>query len=105
MPYTIIDAIEDEIAFLETLEQVEENEKNVFAVAIVRQQKVSLRRILRRFDSGYEYDIARDKVTGKPSITYKKTDRKTLEDEYPALKKAAEQYQLMQNLIDSDPND
>lgn len=105
MPYTIIDAIEDEIAFLETLEQVEENEKNVFAVAIVRQQKTSLRRILRRFDSGYEYDIVRDKVTGKPSITYKKTDRKTLEDEYPALKKAAEQYNLMQNLIDATPDD
>lgn len=105
MPYTIIDAIEDEISFLETLEKVEDNEKNVFAAAIFRQQKASLRRILRRVDSGYDYNIARDTVTGKPSITYKKTDRKTLEQEYPALKKAAEQYNLIENLVDSTPDD
>ncbi len=103
MPYTIIDAIKDEIKFLTTLEKVEENEKHTFAAAIAAQQKASLRRILRRFDSGYEYEITRDTVTGKPGIGYKKTDRKTLEDEYPALKKAAEQYDLVKNLIDSTP--
>lgn len=103
MPYTIYDAIEDEIKFLELLEKVEENEKHTFAAVVTSHMKNSLRRILRRVDSGYEYDITRDKVDGKPGITYKKTDRKTLEEEYPALKKAAEQYQLMQNLIDSSP--
>lgn len=103
MPYTIYDAIKDEIEFLKTLEKVEDNEKNIIAAAIIRQQKASLRRILRRIDSGYDYEIERDTITGKPSIIYKKTDRKTIEEEYPALKKAAEQYQLMQNLIDSSP--
>lgn len=105
MPYTIVNSIEDEIVFLETLEKVEDNEKNVFAAAIIRQQKASLRRILRRVDSGYDYEIERDTVTGKPSIVYKKTDRKTLEEEYPALKKAAEQYNLVKNLLDSTPDD
>ena len=104
MPYTIYDAIRDEVAFLDTLVKVEENEKHSFAAAIVRQQQASLRRILRRFDSGYEYSISRDTVTGKPGIAYTKTDRKTLEQEYPALRKAAEQYQLVQNLIDSTPD-
>lgn len=104
MPYTIYDAIKDEIAFLDTLEKVEENEKHSFAAAIIAQQKASLRRILRRVDKGYEYSVTRDTVTGKPGITFKETDRKTLEEEFPALKKAAEQYQLMQNLVDSTPD-
>lgn len=103
MPYTIYDAIKDEIDFLDALAEVEENEKHAIAVTIVRHQKASLRRILRRFDSGYDYDITRDKITGKPGIVYKKSDRKRLQDEYPALKKAAEQYQLLQNLVDSKP--
>lgn len=103
MPYTIYDAIKDEIEFLETLEKVEETEKHTFAAAIVAQQRASLRRILRRCDSGYEYSIERETVSGKPGIKYKKTDRKTLEEEYPALKKAAEQYNIIQTLIDSEP--
>jgi hypothetical protein len=103
MPYTIYDAIKDEVDFLDTLAKVEENEDNPFAAANARQQRSSLRRILRRFDSGYDYVIDRDTVTGKPSISPKKTNRKKLEDEYPALRKAAEQYQLVQNLVDSTP--
>jgi cation transport ATPase len=104
MPYTIYNAIKDEIEFLDTLEKVERNEEHSFAAAIVAQQRSSLRRILRRFDSGYEYSIERDTVTGKPGIKHVKTDRKTLEDEYPALKKAAEQYDLVRNLVDSTPD-
>lgn len=105
MPYTVIDAIKDEIDFLGVLEKVEENSKHTITAAIIGQQQASLRRILRRFDSGYDYSMGIDPSNGKPCIKYKKTDRKTLEQEYPSLKKAAEQYQLMQNLIDSDPND
>lgn len=105
MPYTIYDAIKDEIEFLKTLEKVEDNAGHTITSAIVYQQRVSLNRILRRVDSGYEYSMGIDKDTGKPNITFDKTDRKTLEQEYPALKKAAEQYNLMQNLIDSTPDD
>ena len=105
MPYTIYDAIKDEIEFLKTLEKVEENANHKITSAIIYQQRVSLNRILRRFDSGYDYKMGISKDTGKPIIEFEKTDRKTLEQEYPALKKAAEQYQLMQNLIDADPND
>ena len=104
MPYTIYDAIKDEIEFLKTLEKVEDNAGHKITSAIIYQQRVSLNRILRRFDSGYDYKMGIDKDNGKPIIELEKTDRKTLEQEYPALKKAAEQYQLMQNLIDSTPD-
>lgn len=105
MPYTIYDAIKDEIEFLGTLEKVEENSKHTITAAIVAQQQASLRRILRRVDSGYDYSMGIDPSDGKPCIKYKKTDRITLEQEYPALKKAAEQYNLIHNLIDSTPDD
>lgn len=104
MPYTIYDAIKDEIDFLKTLEKVEENAGHTITSAIVHQQRASLNRILRRVDSGYDYSMGIDKDTGKPSIEAKKTDRKTLEQEYPALKKAAEQYNLVKDLIDSTPD-
>lgn len=104
MPYTIYDAIKDEIGFLDMLEQVEKKEKHTMAAAIIVQQKASLRRILRRVDSGYDYDIERDKISGKPAIIYRVTDRVKLQDEYPALKKAAEQYNLLETLIDSTPD-
>ena len=103
MPYTIYDAIKDEIEFLTTLEKVEDNAGHKITSSIIYQQRVSLNRILRRFDSGYEYTMGISKDSGKPVIEYEKTDRKTLEQEYPALKKAAEQYNLLQNLIDSEP--
>lgn len=104
MPYTIYDSIKDEVAFLKTLKQVEENEGNTFAATIAGHLERSLRRVLRRIDQGYDYDISRDKITGKPGISYTKSDRKKLEDEYPALRKAAENYNLVQNLVDSTPD-
>lgn len=103
MPYTIYDAIRDEIEFLETLEKVEEREKHTFAAAIAASNRASLRRILRRVEEGHEFSIQIGKTDGKPFVQYAKTDRKTLEQEYPALKKAAEQYNLIQTLIDSEP--
>lgn len=104
MPYTIYDAIKDEIDFLKTLEKVEENGKHTITAAIIYQQRASLNRILRRVDSGYDYSMGIDKDTGKPCIKSNKTDRKTLEQEYPALRKAAEQYNLVKDLIDSTPD-
>ena len=105
MPYTIYDAIKDEIEFLDTLEKVEENAKHSFAAAIIHQQRASLRRILRRVDSGYDYSMGIDPADGKPCIKYKQTDRKRLEEEYPALKKAAEQYDIIEKLVDATPDD
>ena len=102
MPYTIYDAIKDEIEFLKTLEKVEENANHTITAAIVAQQQSSLRRILRRVDSGYEYSMGIDTSDCKPCIKFNKTDRKTLEEEYPALKKAAEQYNLIHNLVASE---
>ena len=104
MPYTILDAMKDEIEFLKTLKQVEENEGNAFAATIASHIERSLRRVLRRVDSGYDYDIVRDTVTGKPSIGHTVSDRKKLEDEYPALRQAAENYNLVKNLVDSTPD-
>jgi hypothetical protein len=103
MPYTIYDSIKDELEFLNTLKQVEENEGNTFAATITNHLERSLRRVLFRVERGYDYDIVRDKVTGKPSIGHSISNRKKLEDEYPALRQAAENYNLVQNLIDSTP--
>jgi len=106
MPYTIYDSIRDEIEFLElAMEMAEDGEKHTISAAIAAYMQCSLIRILRRVDSGYDYDIVRDKVTGKPEFKYIRTNRKTLEQEYPALKKAAEQYQLIHDIVDSTPKD
>lgn len=104
MPYTILDAMNDEIALLQTLKKVEENEGNTFAATITNHIERSLRRVLRRVDSGYDFDIGRDKVTGKPWIEHSISNRRKLEEEYPALRKAAENYNLVQNLVDSTPD-
>lgn len=102
MPYTIKDAMQDEVKFLRELSKVEDKEERIIASAILRAVANSHQRIINRM-SGIDYAL--EIVDGEIKSVPKKTDRKTLEDEYPALKKAAEQYQLMQNLIDSDPND
>lgn len=103
MPYTIINAIEDEIVLLEDLEKwASRNEKtiteNIYAV-----NRQVLTHLLQRM-KGYDFNIATDK-TGKEYIKTTKTNRKSLEDEYPALKKAAEQYDIIKNMVDSDPGD
>lgn len=100
MPYTIINAIKEEIDFLEELAEVEKKEEHPFAAAICRSQKTSLERILRRVEKGHEFYLGETK--GKPALFYRETNRKTLQEEYPVLKKLAEQYELFETLVQSE---
>lgn len=102
MPYTVIDAMQDEVDFLRELGKVEEKREKHILVAIYREIANSNQRIINRVKSGYDYSL--EIVDGEITRVHKKSDRKTLEQEYPALKKAAEQYDLVQNLIDSTPD-
>lgn len=101
MPYTLFQAIKDEIDFLESLEKVEDSRGHTISALVARQQARSLQRIVMRYDQGYEYTIDPDKKN-KFYISYKKTNRKTIREEYPALKKIAEQYEILELLVNSE---
>ena len=103
MPYTILDAMKDEVNFLREMAKVEEKADRIIAVAILRQIAVSHQRIINRVEKGLDYSL--EIVDGEIKSVNKKSDRRTLEEEYPALKKAAENYDLVKNLIDSTPDD
>ena len=100
---TIHDAMQDEITFLRELAAVDEKEGRILAANVARNLASSYQRILNRVKSGTDYSIGI--VNGKDDVIRTKSNRKTLEEEYPALKKAAEQYNLMQTLIDCSPED
>jgi hypothetical protein len=54
-PYTIIDAIREEIDTLKELETVYEKEEKFLLLSDYQRQRRSLERILNRFEKGYEY--------------------------------------------------
>ena len=103
MPYTITDAIQDELEFLRELAEVEKKRDKFILEAIYRQIANSHQRILNRVNSGLDYSL--EIVNGEIERVAKKSDRKTLEQEYPALKKAAEQYDIVEKLVNSTPDD
>lgn len=102
MPYTILDAMKDEVDLLREQAKVEEKDGRIIAVAILRQIAMSHQRIINRVEKGLDYSL--EVVDGEIKRVSKQSDRKTLEQEYPALKKAAEQYNLVKDLIDSTPD-
>jgi len=63
---------------------------------------MSHQRIINRVEKGLDYSL--EIVDGEIKRVSKQSDRKTLEEEYPALKNAAEQYNLVKDLIDSTPD-
>jgi hypothetical protein len=103
MPYTVLDAMKDEVKLLQEQAKVEEKEGRVIAVAIIRQLAMSHQRIINRVEKGLDYSL--EIVDGEIKRVSKQSDRKTLEQEYPALKKAAENYDLVKNHVDSTPDE
>lgn len=101
MPYTITDAIQDELEFLREMAEVEKKRDKFITEAIYRAIANSHQRILNRVNSGLDYSL--EIVNGEIERVAKKSNRKTLEQEYPALQKAAEQYDIVKNLVDSTP--
>jgi hypothetical protein len=102
MPYTVLDAMQDEIDFLREMAKVEEKRDKFILVGIYREIANSHQRVINRVKSGVDYSL--EIVDGEIKRVHKKSDRKTLEEEYPALKKAAEQYDLVKDLVDSTPD-
>jgi hypothetical protein len=102
MPYTTIDAIKDEITLLEELESWAKKDEKIIAEAMYRTSRQSLKRIVDRVENGLDFYLK--KVKEETHLVYKVSDRKTLEEEYPALKKAAEQYDIIEKLVDSTPD-
>jgi hypothetical protein len=102
MPYTIYDAMEDEVEFLREMSKVEDKADKFIIASIYRAVANSHVRILNRVKYGTDYSL--EIVDGEIKSVKKKSDRKTLEEEYPALKKAAEQYDLVKDLVDSTPD-
>ena len=102
MPYTITDAMQDELEFLREMADVEKKNDKFIIEAIYRAIANSHQRILNRVNNGLDYSL--EIVNGDIERVAKKSDRKTLEQEYPALKKAAENYDLVKNLVDSTPD-
>lgn len=102
MPYTITDAMQDELEFLREMADVEKKNDKFIIEAIYRAIANSHQRILNRVNSGLDYSL--EIVNGEIERVAKKSDRKTLEEEYPALQKAAEQYDIVKNLVDSTPD-
>jgi len=103
MPYTIYDAMQDEVEFLREMAKVEDKADRFIASSIYRAVANSHQRIINRVKSGTDYAL--EIVDGEIKSVNKKSDRKTLEEEYPALKKAAEQYNLIKDLVDASPDD
>jgi hypothetical protein len=102
MPYTILDAMNDEIALLLESAKVEEKAERTIVVAILRQLAMSHQRIVNRVEKGLDYSL--EVIDGEIKRVIKQSNRKKLEDEYPALRQAAENYNLVQNLVDSTPD-
>ena len=103
MPYTITDAIQDELEFLREMADVEKKNDKFIIEAVYRAIANSHQRILNRVNNGLDYSL--EIVNGEIERVAKKSDRKTLEQEYPALKKAAEQYDIIEKLVNSTPDD
>ena len=101
MPYTIYDAMQDELEFLREMADVEKKNDKFIIEAVYRAIANSHQRILNRVNSGLDYSL--EIVNGEIERVAKKSNRKTLEQEYPALQKAAEQYDIVKNLVDSTP--
>jgi hypothetical protein len=103
MPYTITDAIQDELEFLREMADVEKKNDKFIIEAVYRAIANSHQRILNRVNNGLDYSL--EIVNGEIERVAKKSDRKTLQQEYPALKKAAEQYDIIEKLVNSTPDD
>lgn len=85
-PYTLLDAMREEIDTLKKLEVVYEKDQHWILRTAVAAQYRSLQRVLNRFEKGYEYYMGVSKE-GDPQLQHRQTTRH-LEREYPAVAKA-----------------
>ena len=98
-PYTLLDAMREEIDTLKELETVYEKQKKWFNRADMIAQRRSLERILNRFEKGYEYYMGVHE--GEPQLKMRQGTRH-LEREYPAVAKAKRNLDIVTNLVKGD---
>lgn len=94
--YTLLDSIRDEIETLKELEVVYKKEEFDILKGISYQTRLSLQRILNRYEKGHEYYMGVDK-NGDPQLKVRQTTRH-LEREYPAVSKAKHNLDTLVNL-------
>lgn len=101
-PYSLLDAIRDEIKTLKELEEVYDKQgRGLLKMAVVGQHR-SLNRILNRFENGYEYYMGVSE--GEPQLMYRKTTRH-LEREYPAVSRAKQNLDTIVAIVKDDKNE
>lgn len=96
-PYTILDAMREEIETLKELETVYRKQEKTFLERDMVLQRRSLERIINRFEKGYEYYMGINK-DGDPQLQIRQTDKHLLR-EYPALQSAKENYDTVKNMV------
>lgn len=99
MTYTLIDAINDEIMFLEQLKDYSDNNDSLLLSAIYRENMRSLQRIANRYDKGLEYYLGYQK--GKATVCTRKTN-KHLARQYPAVEKAKNNLDTVVNIVNKE---
>ncbi len=96
-PYTIIDAMREEVDTLKELETIYEKEEKFLLLSDYQRQRRSLERILNRFEKGYEYYMGINNE-GNAQLKYRQTDKHLLR-EYPALREAKENYDIVKEIV------
>jgi plasmid replication initiation protein len=99
-PYTLLDAMREEIDTLTEMETVYEKQNKLLLASNYRNQARSLQRIVNRFEKGYEYYMGIDKE-GNPQMKYRQGTRH-LEREYPAVAKAKQNLDIVVDLVKGD---
>ena len=101
-PYTLLDAMREEINTLKELESVYKKDKNLLT-GIVASQRRSLQRVVNRFEKGYEYYWGVDKE-GEPQLQSRQGTRH-IEREYPSIARAKQNLDIVVDLTKGRDND
>lgn len=94
--YTLLDSIRDEIETLKELEVAFKKVGGSIPENIIYQTRLSLQRILNRYEKGHEYYMGVNE-NGDPQLKVRQTTRH-LEREYPAVSKAKHNLDTLVNL-------
>lgn len=101
-PYTLLDAMREEIDTLKEFQSLYEKQNKWLLVASYRSQARSLQRIVNRFEKGHEYYMGINK-NGEPQLQLRQGTRH-LEREYPAVARAKQNLDTMVNLTKGQDN-
>lgn len=84
-PYSVVDAIQDEVELLEELQKLHESKDLKLLAVMYREQKFSLKRIANRYSNGKEYFLT---VKNGKTVLDKRQTTRHLERDYPSVAKS-----------------